>query len=139
VIDGAHNEEGIAALAVAISEEFPSLGWTIVMGVLGDKDMDSMLEHLARYVTRFHATAPQSERARPAGEVAAAARRIFGPQVEVFEESDVPSAIAAARAATSPDGALLVTGSLYVVGEARLLLAGPSEASSGSGAFHQPF
>ena len=138
VIDGGHNEEGIAALAGAISEEFPSLEWTIVMGVLSDKDMDSMLAHLKPHVTRFYATAPQSERARPAGEVATAARRIFGPQVEVFEEARVPSAIAAARAATPLDGALLVTGSLYVVGEARLLLAGSSEASAGSEAFRQP-
>ena len=139
MIDGAHNEEGFRALAAAMVEEFPSLGWTIVMGVLGDKDLDSMLGYLAKHVARFYATAPQSDRARPAGDVAAAARRVFGPEVEVFEETDVPSAIAAARTATPSEGALLVTGSLYVVGEARPPLVASSNASSRFVTFHQPF
>lgn len=135
LIDGAHNEEGMEALAGAISEEFPPLEWTIVIGVLGDKDMDAILGHLKQHVARLFATVAQSERARPAGEVATAARRVFGPHIEVFEEADVPSAIAAALLATPSDGGLLVTGSLYVVGEARPLLAGSSSGPPGSGVF----
>jgi len=138
VIDGAHNEEGFGALADAMTEEFPPLGWTVVMGVLGDKDLDAMLAHIDGHVARFYATAPDSDRARPPGLVASAARRAFGPDVEVIEMAGVPSAVTAAKAATSPDGALLVTGSLYVVGEARPVLRGTIAPSSGPGAFRRP-
>jgi dihydrofolate synthase/folylpolyglutamate synthase len=129
VIDGAHNEEGFQALAATLSEEFPPLDWTVVMGVLGDKDSDAMLGHLDGLVSRFIATAPDSERAQPPGDVAKAARRIFGPGVEVVEHADVPSAMAAGLAAVTAADALLVTGSLYVVGEARPILRDGSDYS----------
>lgn len=138
VIDGAHNEEGFRSLVTAMSEEFLPLRWTVVMGILGDKDLDAMLGHLTGSVTRFVATAPLSDRALPAAEVAMAARRVFGPEVEVTCEDDVPSAIAAGLAATNSADALLVTGSLYVVGEARPILQGKSTTSAQPGAADDP-
>ena len=124
VVDGAHNEEGFGALAAALTEEFPPLEWTVVMGVLGDKDLDSMLAHLKGHVKRFYATAPDSDRALPAETVASTARRVFGPETEVIETSGVAEAVDTAQAATPPEAALLVTGSLYVVGEGRPVLQG---------------
>ena len=124
VVDGAHNEEGFGVLAAALTEEFPSLGWTVVMGVLGDKNPAAMLAHLKGHVSRFYATAPDSERARSPKEVAGAARRVFDSEVEVIELVGVPTAVATAQAATPSDGGLLVTGSLYVVGEGRPVLRG---------------
>jgi dihydrofolate synthase/folylpolyglutamate synthase len=138
VLDGAHNEEGFAALAAALTEEFPPLEWTVVMGVLGDKDLEAMLTCLKGHVGRFYATAPDSERACPREEVASAARRVFGSDVEVIEVATVPAAIAAARVAIPPDGALLVTGSLYVVGEGRPVLRGSIGSSSRPGAIRYP-
>jgi dihydrofolate synthase/folylpolyglutamate synthase len=122
VVDGAHNEEAFQALRAALTDEFPQLDWTLIMGVLGDKDLDGMLEHLKGWVGRVYATAPDSDRARPVGDVADSARRVLGPNVEVIETVDVASAVTAARAAVADDEALLVAGSLYVVGEARPLL-----------------
>jgi dihydrofolate synthase/folylpolyglutamate synthase len=122
VVDGAHNEEGFRALQAALTDEFPQLDWTLIMGVLGDKDLDGMLDHLKGWIGRVYATAPDSDRARPSGDVADAARRVLGPDVEVIETADVASAVSAARATVSDDEALLVAGSLYVVGEARPLL-----------------
>ncbi len=136
VVDGAHNEEGFGVLTEAMTEEFPPRGWTVVMGVLGDKDLDAMLAHLKGHVVRFYATAADSDRARPPEEVARAARRVFGAEVEVTELAGVPSAAAAALAALPPDGALLVAGSLYVVGEARPVLRGALAARTG--AVHHP-
>ena len=135
VVDGAHNEEGFGALADALTEDFPPFGWTVVMGVLGDKDLDSMLTHLEGHVSRFYATAPNSDRALSSGEVASAARRVFGPEVEVIEVGDVATAVSAAKDATPSTGGLLVTGSLYVVGEGRPVLRGISASSPDTGAF----
>ena len=131
VIDGAHNEEGFGALADAMAEEFPALEWTVVMGVLGDKDLDAMLVHLQGLVSRFYATAPDSDRACSPAEVASAARRVFGPQVEVIEVANVPLAVTTARVATPSSGALLVAGSLYVVGEGRPVLRGSGASLPG--------
>ena len=137
VIDGAHNDEGFRVLSAALSEEFPAMRWTVVMGVLGDKDLEAMLGHLDGQVSRFIATAADSERAQPPGEVAKAARRVFGPDVEVGVQADVPSAVAAGLAATGTADALLVTGSLYVVGEGRPILKERADNSPGAGAIHE--
>lgn len=138
VIDGAHNEEGFGALGEALREEFPAMSWTVVMGALGDKDLDSMLQHLQGLASRFYATAPDSERACSPAEVAAAARRVLGPTVEVIEVADVPLAVTTARVATPPDGALLVAGSLYVVGEGRPILRSSASSLPARTPFHDP-
>lgn len=124
LIDGAHNTESFEALAAALDEEFPSIPWTVVMGVLGDKDLEPMLACLRGHVRAFYATAPDSERALPSAEVAKAARRVFSSDVDVLEFADVATAVTAARDKVGPDEAVLVTGSLYVVGEARPVLQG---------------
>ena len=136
LIDGAHNEEGFGALAHALLEEFPALDWTVVMGVLGDKDLDAMLMHLQGLVVRLYATAPDSDRATSPAEVARAARRVLGPEVEVIEVANVPLAATTARVATPSDGALLVTGSLYVVGESRPVLRGSGASLPSFRPFH---
>ena len=136
VVDGAHNEEGFGALAESLGEEFPALDWNVVMGVLGDKDLDSMLVHLQGLVSRFYATAPDSDRACSPAEVAAAARRVLGAAVEVIEVANVPLAVTTARVATPSDGALLVTGSLYVVGEGRPVLRGSGSSLPGRTPYH---
>ena len=137
IVDGAHNEEGFGALAEAMAEEFPALAWTVVMGVLGDKDLDAMLGHLQGKVARFFATAPDSDRACSPAEVAVAARRVLGPDVEVIEVANVPLAVTTARVATPSDGALLVAGSLYVVGESRPVLRGSGASLPRSRPYHE--
>ncbi len=122
LVDGAHNEEGFAALAAALAEEFPGFAWTVVMGVMQDKNLEAMLTHLEGLVHRFVATAPMSERALPARQLADAARARFGPDVDVWEAPSAEAAALDALAAEAVEGALLVVGSLYVVGEARSAL-----------------
>jgi len=115
MLDGAHNPEGTAALAAALAEEFPTTRWTIVLGAMSDKDLPAMLRLLKPAASSLHACrAADSPRARSADEVAALAAEIMG--VPVWAHDSVSEAVAAAREAGEP---VLVTGSLYVVGEAR--------------------
>lgn len=123
LLDGAHNPAAMRALAGALEEEFPDTRWTLAFGVLGDKDLGRMLPALHGNVAEVFACSPVGERARPAAEVAEAARSVFGPEVSVSVAGSVPEAVTRAVAAAGPDGAVLVTGSLYVVGEARPLFA----------------
>jgi len=82
---------------------------------MADKDVPAMLDLLAPAAVSFHtAQAAGTERARPAGEVAALAARATAAPVSSHDS--VAAAVAAALETGNP---VLVTGSLYVVGEAR--------------------
>jgi len=129
VLDGAHNEEGLAGLAATLDGEFPALPWDLVVGARGSRDVAQLLEPLAGAIGRVWATAADDPSAIPAHEVAAAAGRTLGVPVQIVER--VPDAVAAAMQEAGPGGAVVVTGSLYVVGEARGILVGEEVAPSG--------
>lgn len=122
VLDGAHTPESMQAGAATLDEEFPPFLWKVVVGVLSDKRLDDLaaaLEGIAGEV--FAVTAPSS-RGVPATEVAAAARAAL-PDHSVHEAGSVEDGVKAALEAAGEDGAVLITGSMYVAGEARSLLA----------------
>ncbi|MBI2711187.1 MAG: bifunctional folylpolyglutamate synthase/dihydrofolate synthase [Actinobacteria bacterium] len=118
VIDGAHNPDGAAAAAATLTEEFTLSGSVVlVVGMLQGRDPVEVLELLGARDAGFVVTCtPPSPRAIPAPEVAAAADKL-GAVAEAVPS--VLDAIDRARALASSDDLILVTGSLYVVGEAR--------------------
>jgi dihydrofolate synthase/folylpolyglutamate synthase len=118
VLDGAHNPEAFAALASTLEDEFPALGWTLVIGSMGDKDLGEMLSSMDGLVDIVIATAVDHERAFVPGAVAAAVAEAL-PSVEVTEIAGVANAIALARESTPDTGGIVIAGSLYLVGEAR--------------------
>jgi dihydrofolate synthase/folylpolyglutamate synthase len=115
--DGAHNPDGMASLAAALREEFAGIQWTAVIGAMADKDITGMLGHLRGLVREVHAAAADSPRALPAGEMAELAQQQLG--MPATAHPSVAVAVAAAQATGTP---VLVTGSIYVVGEARRAL-----------------
>lgn len=121
VMDVAHNPEGISALVDSLMEAFAFEQATVVFGVLDDKDRVGMLTELARMPCRLIVTSASSERAVPAQELRAQAQAI-GLEAEVV--SDTRTAVATAIRETSASDLVCVTGSHYVVGEARSSLAG---------------
>jgi dihydrofolate synthase/folylpolyglutamate synthase len=118
VIDGAHNVDGARAAAQTLAEEFTLAGSVVVViGLLQGRDPAAMLEALGATEAGFVvACTPPSPRAIPAPEVAAAAESL-GIAAEAV--GDVGSAVGRALAIATDDDLVLVTGSLYVVGEAR--------------------
>ena len=108
--DGAHNPAGIAYLLARL----PPRRFTIVASILADKDAEAMLGALASAGDRLVATGSPSPRARPAEELAVLAAPFF-ERVETVVSA--PEALARARALAGPDGAVLVTGSLYLLSE----------------------
>jgi dihydrofolate synthase / folylpolyglutamate synthase len=120
LLDGAHNLESMSVLVRALREEFPSTRWQMVFGIMGDKDVDAMLTEVAPVVDGVVVTAVDYPRAVPPATLAErVARQVDAP---VLVADDVEHAIDMARAEAGPDGAVLVTGSLYLVGEARSVL-----------------
>lgn len=115
--DGAHNPDGMASLAAALREEFPGIQWSAVVGAMADKDIITMLSHLRGLVRQVHTAAADSPRALPADAMAELAQLHVG--VPATPHPSVAAAVAAAQAEGAP---VLVTGSIYVVGEARKAL-----------------
>ena len=121
LVDGAHNADGVATLAESIFEEFPSASWNVVFGVMGDKNLDAMLEHLRPITRGVVATAARSERAVPAQVLA---EKVAEHGIPVVMAEDVGDAMDMARAEAGTEGHVLVAGSLYLAGEVRDLEVG---------------
>lgn len=121
LLDGAHNEEGAEALARALEAEgTPPERTTLVFGALADKSFAAMLARIAKLAHRRIYTAPKG-RAPAAFEALTA----IAPG-EIVPEPAL--ALARAVALAGPDETVLVTGSLYLVGEIRAHVLGlPSD------------
>lgn len=109
--DGAHNAAGVAYAAARL----PRAPDVVVASVLADKDVREMLARLAGTGARtLVATESTNSRSLAAGELAAAAAGAF---VHVEAEPDPVAARERARALAGPEGAVLVTGSLYLLAD----------------------
>jgi dihydrofolate synthase/folylpolyglutamate synthase len=122
LVDAAHNPHGARALAGAMTEYFDFTEIAVVIAVLGDKDAHGVFAELAPVATRFHVTRSQSDRATPVDELAAIALTV-APEESVLRFEDLGEAVGAARewAAEAPSRAVLITGSITLVGEALAL------------------
>ena len=125
VLDGAHNPDGARALAAALLEEFVVDRRTIVLASLADKDLRGILRALAPATGRLIVTSNSSPRSASAEQLSKEAEAL-GLVAEV--EPDVPTAVRRAMDEAGESEAVVVTGSLYTVGEARELLMGPGPA-----------
>jgi dihydrofolate synthase/folylpolyglutamate synthase len=120
VLDGAHNPDGARAAAAALDEMAVPGERTLVVGMNRDRDAVELLEALdAGRARRVIATAAAFVRAMPAEEVATAAASLG---VEAVAVPEIDRALATALAAAGPGDAVLVAGSLHVVGAARKAL-----------------
>ena len=111
--DAAHNLAGIGWLLPRLPSA-PSGGWTVVCSMLRDKRPGMMLEALSVLGPTLVATESSDGRALPAAELAALASGHFE---RVEAERDPAAALARARELVGAEGALLVTGSLYLLAD----------------------
>ena len=122
IVDGAHNPAGADVCASVFFQDFDPAGRRVlVVGCLRGRDPDEMLAALRadEFDLVVCCTAP-SPRGRPAGEVGRAARDLGCDEVREIER--VEDALDHVMAHMSADDAVLITGSLYVVGAARAQL-----------------
>ncbi len=121
VLDGAHNAAGADVAAAVVDEEFSEVSERIyVIGLLRGRDPVAMLEALDAASARLViATAPATPRAIPAAELARAAVSL---DIDCIVVDGVAAAVQRAMDEALVDDLVLITGSLYVVGEARARL-----------------
>jgi dihydrofolate synthase / folylpolyglutamate synthase len=124
LLDGAHNVAGAEALRDALAEEFATGPRTLVVGLLREKDPHEMLRALGiDEAAHLVCCPPPIGRALDPGAVVTAARDLGFPADQVQVGESVGEAVALALLTTPDDGQIVVTGSLYVVGAARAILA----------------
>ena len=119
IIDGAHNPAGADTCASVFFDDFDPAGRRLlVVGCLQGRDPREMLSALRadEFDVVLTCTAP-SARGMPATELTSAARSMGCEQV--LEHATIEQAIDRALALAESDDAVLITGSLYVVGGAR--------------------
>jgi len=121
VLDGAHNVPGAEVLRGVLDDDFTTEGERLlVVGFLQGRDPEDMLDALGVDDVRLVvACTPPSPRAVPAREVADAAERLGATATVV---PDVARAVRRALDEAEMEDVVLVTGSLYVVGAARMQL-----------------
>jgi dihydrofolate synthase / folylpolyglutamate synthase len=116
ILDGAHNPAGATALAAYIREFYSARPVWILYGAMRDKAIDEVTAQLFPLAERLIVTAPNFPRAlRPETILEIA------PHPSAHVTSSVAEAIELARSAPA-DAAIFITGSLFLVGEARKLL-----------------
>lgn len=121
MVDGAHNADGVEALVESLKEEYPTTRWEVVLGVMGEKNVDLIIERIGTVARGIVTTAVDSPRAMPPEELARRVAKIL-PDTPVLVSDTVDYGLDMARAEAGSEGAVLVTGSLYLVGRARDLL-----------------
>jgi dihydropteroate synthase len=115
ILDGAHNPAAIEELSGTLQEfEYEQL--TLVFGAMHDKDHGEMVERLPS-VSHVLTCEPATDRAADPAVLARAFREAAAGAVEI--EPGVEDAVEVAIANAGEDDAVLVTGSLYAVAEAR--------------------
>ena len=93
----------------------------MVFGVLRDKAVAEMTEILFPIAERVIATHANNPRSATPEEIKQAAERVAG---EIGEAQTVAEALEQAGKAAGADGLVVVTGSIYIVGEAMRALGG---------------
>jgi dihydrofolate synthase / folylpolyglutamate synthase len=106
--DGAHNPEGVRFLL----ELLPERDYVLVCSVVGDKDVETMLDLFSTRASHLVATVSGNPRALPAEELGARGAAYFS-KVEVAPDPTL--ALQRARELAGPDGAVLAAGSLYLL------------------------
>jgi len=113
ILDGAHNAAGMHALAEALADHREPL--VAVVSVLDDKDAAAMLAELLPLCDEVICTTSRNPRALPPATLASLTEQLGGPPSRL--ERDPHKAVALARDLAGPDGAVLATGSIYLVAD----------------------
>jgi len=110
VLDGAHNPSGAAALAAAL----PQRPFVAVVSILDDKDAAAMLRALLPRCATFVCTSAPTPRALSPATLASLVAQL-GASAEIVPEPH--AALARGRELAGPDGAVVATGSIYLVAD----------------------
>ena len=117
ILDGAHNPGGMRALADSLTGVRRPL--VVVLSVLDDKDATSMLRALLPHADALVCTSNANPRALPPATLASLTAQLGGAcsEMDPIVEPEPHRALDRARDLAGPEGAVLATGSIYLVAD----------------------
>jgi dihydrofolate synthase/folylpolyglutamate synthase len=119
VVDVAHNPASLAALRETLEAQFPGRRIILVFGMVATHDHHASTSLIAPLAEMAIVTTPHHVKPLPAEVLAGEVRR-YVARVEVLEDRE--AAVDRALALAASDDVVVVTGSFFLVGEARALL-----------------
>lgn len=119
VIDGAHNLGGIESLIESVKVYFKYDNVKLILGILSDKEVHKMVEKIACIAEKIYTVTPHSDRAELASEL----KKVVSEYNENVESYiNYGEALSEALNDSSENDLILVSGSLYMIGDMRKLI-----------------
>lgn len=119
VIDGAHNIDGIRSLSNNVTKYFNYNKMILILGILADKQVDEMIEVITPLAEKVYAVTPHSDRAELCEDLKEKVIE-YNKNVEAVE--DYEKAVMLAMDEAQENDLILVSGSLYMIGDMRKIL-----------------
>lgn len=116
LVDAAHNPQGVQVLAESLKVLFPERKFIFVVGVLGDKAYEKMIDTILPLAESFHVVTPNSTRAL-AGETLKDILVEKGSQASAYETIEEAVDAAKKEAMQIENGMVCAFGSLYYIGD----------------------
>ncbi len=130
LLDGAHNPDGARALARLLAGR-PRRRLFLIVGVMADKDVSGVLGPIIAQADRLLLTRPAFSRAASPELLLDKVVAAFGtPKAPTTLHPAIPEALAAAAREAAPEDLVVVSGSLFTVGETRAYLERIAEVES---------
>jgi dihydrofolate synthase/folylpolyglutamate synthase len=121
IIDGAHNAASIDAVIKAIGQHVPYDSMVVIFGCCADKDVSGMLDRISSGADKVIFTKVDSVRTADPNELAARYVELYGKMAQVAPTLE--EALAIANRAVTREDLICITGSFYLVGEAKKYFA----------------
>jgi dihydrofolate synthase/folylpolyglutamate synthase len=121
LVDGAHNAASIDALMKAIGQHIPCDSIVVIFGCCGDKDVAGMLDRITSGADKVIFTKVNNIRTADPEELAAQYVEQYGKMAQVAHTLE--EALAIANRAVTKEDLICITGSFYLVGEAKKYFA----------------
>jgi len=121
IADGAHNAASLDAVMRAIGQHIPYDSMVVIFGCCADKDVSGMLERITSGADKVIFTRVNNVRTADPDELAARYVELYGKMAQVAHTLE--DALAIAYRAVTKEDLICITGSFYLVGEAKKLFA----------------
>jgi dihydrofolate synthase/folylpolyglutamate synthase len=128
IVDGAHNAASLDAVMKAIGQHIPYDSMVVIFGCCADKDVPGMLERITSGADKVIFTRVNNIRTADPNELATRYVELYGKMAQVA--SSLEDALAIANRAVTKEDLICITGSFYLVGEAKKLFAARAAAAA---------
>jgi dihydrofolate synthase / folylpolyglutamate synthase len=132
LVDGAHNAASLDAVMKAIGQHIPYDSMVVIFGCCGDKDVNGMLDRISSGADKVIFTKVDNIRTADPNELAAQYVELYGKMAQVAD--NLEEALGIANRAVTKEDLITITGSFFLVGEAKKYFAAKAAAASAAAA-----